>query len=53
MGFDGYLELASSIPLRESYEFKQTLTENKSVLCTLFGRSDLIGLTVLKFGLNS
>lgn len=39
-----------SLPLnstRESYEFKQTLTENKSVLCTLFGRSDLIGLTVL------
>lgn len=50
MGFDGYLEPAFSIPLRESYRLKQTLTYNKSVLCTLVERSDLIGLTVLKFG---
>lgn len=53
MGFDGYLEPAFSIPLWESYRLKQTLTYNKSVLCTLVERSDLIGLTVLKFGLNS
>lgn len=53
MGFDGYLESASTIPPRESYEFKQTLTYHKSVLCTLVGRADLIGLTILKFGLNS